>query len=514
VTVPTRTRALLWLLGPLALAVNTACAAHAAPPGTPPQPPSRASLAAVQSLQAQLATVFNAPVTAHAAWGVHVRSIDRGDTLFALNAGKLMMPASNMKILTVAAAAERLGWEHRFTTTLETAAPIENGVLRGDLVIRGSGDPTISTRNKRNDAVFDEWAAALRQAGITSIEGRIVGDDQAFDDEGVGPGWSWDYLEAGYAAPIGALQYNENTADLSVAPGALAGEPGVVRLAPGSGLTLVNRVRTGEGADSGQRGAIEVRRRIDAPVIEVSGMIPLGAPPVTRTVAVLNPTLYFAQSTRDALAARGITTSGAAADLDDIAAESTGSPALERRVLVTTASPPLREIATVLMKVSQNQYAETFVKALGAAAGGLGTTSAGRRAAGEIFAGWGITAEGYVMSDGSGLSRYNYVAPATITTILTRMHADARHRDAFIATLPIAGKDGTIANRMRRSLAEGNAVAKTGSIANVRSLSGFVRTRSGETLAFSILANDFVTPAATVTWIADLAVEILAAFER
>jgi D-alanyl-D-alanine carboxypeptidase/D-alanyl-D-alanine-endopeptidase (penicillin-binding protein 4) len=118
------------------------------------------------------------------------------------------------------------------------------------------------------------------------------------------------------------------------------------------------------------------------------------------------------------------------------------------------------------------------------------------------------------MSDGSGLSRYNYIAPATITTILGKMHADTRHHDAFLATLPIAGKDGTISNRMRGTPAEGNAVAKTGSIANVRSLSGYVKTRNGETLAFSIIANDFVIPAATVNWITDLAVEHLANFTR
>jgi D-alanyl-D-alanine carboxypeptidase/D-alanyl-D-alanine-endopeptidase (penicillin-binding protein 4) len=201
-------------------------------------------------------------------------------------------------------------------------------------------------------------------------------------------------------------------------------------------------------------------------------------------------------------------------DLDDMPAEQVNGPTGERRVLHTTTSPPLRDVATVLMKVSQNQYAETFLKALGAADGSLGTTAAGRRAAGEIFASWGIPAEGFVISDGSGLSRYNYLAPATITAILARIHADPRHREPFITTLPIAGKDGTIASRMRRSLAEGNAVAKTGSIANARALSGYVKTRDGETLAFSIIANDFVAPSATVTWIADLAVEILAAFRR
>jgi serine-type D-Ala-D-Ala carboxypeptidase/endopeptidase (penicillin-binding protein 4) len=128
--------------------------------------------------------------------------------------------------------------------------------------------------------------------------------------------------------------------------------------------------------------------------------------------------------------------------------------------------------------------------------------------------GWGIPRDGYVLADGSGLSRYNYLAASTITVILERLYRDPRHRDAFTATLPIAGKDGTIALRLKRTRAEGNAVAKTGSISNVRCLSGFVRTRDGETLVFSILANGFVISAATVNWIADLAVEILSNFKR
>jgi D-alanyl-D-alanine carboxypeptidase/D-alanyl-D-alanine-endopeptidase (penicillin-binding protein 4) len=132
----------------------------------------------------------------------------------------------------------------------------------------------------------------------------------------------------------------------------------------------------------------------------------------------------------------------------------------------------------------------------------------------ETLTSWGIPRDAYVISDGSGLSRYNYLSAGMITAILERMHRDPRHREEFAATLPIAGRDGTISSRMRRTLADGNATAKTGSIANVRSLSGYVRTRDGEMLAFSILANDFVIPAPTVNWIADLAVEILAAFKR
>jgi serine-type D-Ala-D-Ala carboxypeptidase/endopeptidase (penicillin-binding protein 4) len=447
---------------------------------------------------------------ARGVWGVDIRSLDTGERLFQLDADKLMMPASNMKILTLATAAEVLGWDYRFTTTLETTAPIDQGVLRGDLFVRGTGDPTINSRADRAEAVFAGWSAALSQAGIFEIEGRIIGDDQAFDDEGLGAGWAWDYLQYGYAAPSGALEFNEDLAELRVEPGAAPGEPARIHLTPGSGLIVVNRAVTGS-ADAEE--SIDFRRRLDGPVLEVSGIVPERLPRVVRGVAVVNPTLFFAQALKDALASHGIAVAGDAVDLDDVAGEfaTRNDP---RRTLASVSSPPLREIATVMMKRSQNLYAETLLKAIGAARGGLGTTQAGERMVQRTLDGWGIPRDGYVLADGSGLSRYNYLAASTITVILERLYRDPRHRDAFTATLPIAGKDGTIALRLKRTRAEGNAVAKTGSISNVRCLSGFVRTRDGETLVFSILANGFVIPAATVNWIADLAVEILSNFKR
>jgi D-alanyl-D-alanine carboxypeptidase/D-alanyl-D-alanine-endopeptidase (penicillin-binding protein 4) len=151
---------------------------------------------------------------------------------------------------------------------------------------------------------------------------------------------------------------------------------------------------------------------------------------------------------------------------------------------------------------------------VGAARNGLGTAQGGRAVVRDTLTAWGIPSDSYVNADGSGLSRYNYLAPEMVTAVLERMYRDPRHRDAFVATLPIAGKDGTISTRMRRTRAEANAVAKTGSIANVRSLSGYVRTRDGEMLVFAIIANDFVVPASTVNWIADLAVEVLSNFTR
>jgi D-alanyl-D-alanine carboxypeptidase/D-alanyl-D-alanine-endopeptidase (penicillin-binding protein 4) len=491
------------------LAASTACASHTpvARPGQ--QPPVGAKTSqAVRQLRSDLNAIFGAPIMARGTWAVDIRSLATGERLYDLGSTRLMMPASNMKIVTAAVAAEKLGWDFRFTTALQTHGTIEGGVLTGDLIVRGGGDPTINGRGNRAAAVFDDWARALRDAGIQRISGRIVGDDQAFDDEGLGAGWAWDYLQYGYAAPSGALQYNEDVAQLAVEPGAAAGDAAIVRLAPGSGLVLLNHITTGA---AGTPQAIEYRRHPEAAVVELTGTIPLGLErPLTRDLAVVNPTVFFAQSLKDGLIARGIEVAGPAVDLDDIAAEFAGAG--DRRTLVETRSAPLTEVATVLMKVSQNLYAETFLKALGAARGGLGTTDGGRAVVRQTLSSWGIPEDGYVQVDGSGLSRYDYVTAGTIVEILQHLYRDTRHRDAFMATLPIAGRDGTIASRLKRTRAEGNAIAKTGSIANVRSLSGYVKTRDGEMLVFSILANDFVIPPATVNWISDLAVETLANF--
>ena len=473
--------------------------AHAAP-ATAPKPNPRAE----RSLAADLTGIFGSAMTANALWGVHIKSLDTGRVLYSRNASTLMMPASNMKIVTLAAAAETLGWDYRFKTTLETDGTIEAGAVKGALIVRGSGDPTINSRNGRAAALFDEWAAALRAAGITRIEGGIAGDASAFDDRRLGQGWAWDYLEAGYAAPIGALEYNENIASVSIRPGVKPGDAAALQLAPSTGLGLLYRVTTGE---AGSRTSITLERRTYDNYLDVSGSIAADSPPLTRDVAVVSPTKYFVHSLLIGLVERGIAVSGLPVDL---AERPPDVHPLPRRVIHESLSPPLRDIATTMMKVSQNLYAETLLKATGGAAGSGGTAATGRRASADVFTRWGIPDHAYVQADGSGLSRYNYVTPAMIVTLLERMHADPRHRDAFTATLPIAGKDGTISTRMRTTRAEANAVAKTGSIANVRALSGYVRTRDGELLAFSMLANNFTVPAATINWMTDLAVETLA----
>ena len=495
------TRAALFRSTVAALVVAASCS-HA-PPATAPKPNPRAE----RALAADLNRIFAAPVMEHGLWGVAIKSLDTGKLIYALNARKLMMPASNMKIVTLAAAAEILGWDYRFKTTLESDAEIQGGALKGNLIVRGSGDPTINSRDDRARVLFDEWAAALKAAGVTRIEGNIVADATAFDSRGLGQGWSWDYLEAGYAAPSGALEFNENIATLTIRPGAKAGDPAQLELPPSTGLALLHNVVTGE---AGSATTISFERSPSSNDLDVTGSIAVGASPATRAVAVANPALYFAHSLTLALIERGIPVRGIPVAFQ----RSTLLPPLPRTAIVESQSPPLGAIATTMMKVSQNLYAETLLKAIGATGGAPATAAAGRAAAQRIFEAWGIEPGSYVQADGSGLSRYDYVTADMIVRLLERMHTDSRHRDAFHATLPIAGKDGTISTRMRGTRAEANAVAKTGSISNVRALSGYVKTRDGETLAFSILANNFTVPAATVTWIADLAVETLANYTR
>ena len=417
-----------------------------------------------------------------------------------------MMPASNMKIVTLAAAAARLGWDFAYDTQLYAAGPTESGILRGDLIVVGSGDPSITTDNA--DTIFADWAQRLRAAGIRAIAGRIIGDDDAFEDNGLGFGWSWDDLPDDYAAGVSALQLNENAARVTIAPGAAAGDSAGVSVEPAAtGLTISNRVTT---TASDVAAAIRTGRLPGSARLEVRGTIPAGGPPATRAVSIDNPTVFFARALRAALIARGIDVRGPAVDVDDVA----DAPARGRgKIVATHRSAPLSQLAVRLMKSSQNQYAETMLKTLGGASG-TPTAAAGREAAQSTFQAWTLPADGLIQRDGSGLSRYDYVAPETLVAILTHVDRDPTLKGPFEDSLPIAGRDGTLANRLKGTAAEGNARAKTGSMSNVRALSGYVTSADGEPLVFSIIANNFEAPPETITSAIDAIVVRVAEFKR
>jgi D-alanyl-D-alanine carboxypeptidase/D-alanyl-D-alanine-endopeptidase (penicillin-binding protein 4) len=482
----------------------TACAAR----GPVAAPPARERTAA-EALQHDLTALFTAPAVQHVHWGVHVVSLDDGATLFAHNAPEFLIPASNQKTLTVAAAAERLGWDYRFTTRLLATGPIGNtGVLDGDLVIVGDGDPTINPRHPDRWEVFDRWAEALKARGINAISGNVVGDDNRFDEPGWGVGWAWDNLQDGYGAPVGALQFNENQAEVIVGPGIGPGAPGVVATSPiGSGLFVVNKVVT---SAAGGETAIDLARIPGTPFVHVRGQIADGARPVVVLAAVPNPTEFYLEALRAVFARRGIEVVGTMSDIDDLLEPPAIAGAVE---LLVDRSPPLSEIADVLMKWSRNGYAETLLHAL-APADRPATGTRGMPAMREALAALGLASDGYLARDGSGLSRYDYVSAASLTRLLAALHAHPTHAAPFRATLPVAGTSGTLANRMKGTPAEGRAFAKTGSLSNVRTLAGYVTTAAGETLAFAMLANNYAVPTTDIDAITDAAVVRLVAFAR
>jgi D-alanyl-D-alanine carboxypeptidase/D-alanyl-D-alanine-endopeptidase (penicillin-binding protein 4) len=469
---------------------------------------------AQQTLQSELDTIFADPVLTRGMIAVRIDSLTTGENIYRRDDEKLVMPASNMKIVTMATAAERLGWTFTYKTQLDAIGPIANGVLRGDLVVTGGGDPTIVSLDGGPAPVFSEWAAALRKAGITRIDGRIVGDDSFFDDDAIGMGWSWDDLVFGYSAGITGLSYNENQVTARVTPGTAVGAPAAVTLTPGRshGLQLVNRVTTvarpadAPANDPRLRAAVSYDRAPGSNELIVTGTIPVGANPVSQDVAVENPTKFFVTAFRDALVDEGIPVLGDAVDADGMIEPSMGT----RTAIATRTSPPLSVIGAYFMKASQNFVAETLFKTIGAVAKGQGSAAAGRAAVQETLSSWGIPPEAIVMRDGSGLSRYNYVTSGAIVTMLTRMWKNEALRGPFAATLPVAAHDGTLSSRMKNTWLDAHVQAKTGTISNVRSLSGYLETKSGERVVFSIIGNHFTVPSARIDALAEKALALVA----
>ncbi|HEY7289700.1 MAG TPA: D-alanyl-D-alanine carboxypeptidase/D-alanyl-D-alanine-endopeptidase [Vicinamibacterales bacterium] len=489
-----------------ALAATAACHASAHPAATIP-----GTTASVAALQRDVDAVLADPVLSRGTWGVLVRSLTTGDTLYSVNARKLLMPASNMKLVTLAAAAEHLGWDFTYETRVLATAPVVDGELTGDLVVVGSGDPSIGLVDGSSDRVFGEWADRLKQLGVRRIGGHIVGDDTAFERRTLGFGWSWDDLPDDYAAGVGALQFNENAVRVLVSPGPAIGSAAAVRVEPpGAGISVTSAART---AAAGSATSLFTRRLPGQQRLEISGSIALdAAAPAMLDVSVDDGTLFFVEALRRFLIARGIDVRGQAGAMPDGPA---AVPVPSATLVASHRSPPLATLAIRLMKVSQNQYAETFLKTLSVDAGGHeATAEGGRRVAQQIFDRWGIDGAGLILRDGSGLSRYDYVTAEALIGILSHVYHDERLRGPFEASLPAAGSDGTLGNRLKGTAAEGRIHAKTGSMSNVRALSGFATTADGEPLAFSIIANNFDTTPAVINRATDAIVVRLAQFHR
>lgn len=511
-------------LGLAALAVS-ACVSTAGPVRSGSERPvTRASLSAALDAMVSSAEFRNAH------WGILIVDPERGDTLYSRNAGKLFMPASNMKIVTGAVALATLGPEYRFRTDFATTGTIRDGVLLGDLVVIGRGDPSLSDR-MRGDAMLPmrEIADSLAALGITRIDGRITTAGDAFPDAIHGFGWAWDDFDAPYSAGVDELYFNEGFWRIVVHGGSSAGDTVVVRTHGDSVPAVRVRAVTVEAASVPLQDSATPRPRVrlardDDGSLVVEGTILVGDSS-TLTITQAEPRAAYLRALRTALVARGIAIGtdvapappgGASPSADRAEAPTVASSGLEAvsrgtlahpadsllDTLFTVWSPPLSEILIALEKPSQNQIAEILFKTLGLEVTGSGTADSGRVVVERRLLEWGVDSMGFAIRDGSGLSRHNYLTPETVVRILDRMRADTAFR-YFHDALPIAGVDGTIGSRMRGTPAEGNLRAKTGTLDKARALSGYVTTADGRLLIFSTFANNYTVPTRRVDAVTD-----------
>jgi D-alanyl-D-alanine carboxypeptidase/D-alanyl-D-alanine-endopeptidase (penicillin-binding protein 4) len=487
----------LRLLLPAVASITAACAPRATATPAPAPVPTPAAAPVIterMALTRAVDSLLAAPEFRNAHWGVLIVHPRTGDTLYSHNAGKLFMPASNQKIITGAAALALLGADYRYRTHFAARGPMSAGTLRGDLVVVGRGDPTVSDR-MRGDAMapLREMADSLHARGLRRITGRVVAGGDAFPDANYGFGWSWDDFDAPYSAGVDELLFNEGFSRVVVRGGARAGDAvRVARTVPSSAyplLRLTDVQTLPAGADDRVRAAFDV----PSGAYVLTGGVAAGDSVVLSLAHRDAQRAYLAAAT-EALAARGIvveqraTSASARVRKDDPATD-----ALALDTLYTMVSPPLRETLRALEKPSQNQIAEVLLKTLGLERAGVGSADSGRRVVERQLSAWGVDPSSVAVRDGSGLSRHNYVSPAALARVLDAIRADTAF-GAFYDALPIAGVDGTIGSRMRGTPAAGNLHAKTGTIDKARSLSGYVTTADGELLIFSFLANNFTVP--------------------
>lgn len=411
-------------------------------------------------------------------WGVMVVSLSRGDTLFAASPDTPLVPASTMKTFTAALALERLGPDFAFSTdVLRDGALGPDGVVHGNMILRGDGDPALSSRFVRGgpDAPMDMLARFVAGAGVKRVTGDLIADASGMEGRRIPDGWLSRYAGASYAAPFSALSLNENMVVVGVHPGSGGA---AVRLEPAtSGLTVVSSVRTVPG-----RGQRVVVRMVGETQVVVTGTIGVSAPPHRVMLVVADPVTFTAGAFREALRAQGILVDG----------EIKIGRTPEGAAMVTAMpSPPLSKLISVMNRESINHLAEQIYRS---AARGPSRSEPGSadhafahlRAFSEAQV--GIAPQGVVATDGSGLSVLDRVTPRALVQLMHYAH-HAPWASVFHASLPVAGESETLRLRMRGTPAQGNLHAKTGTTNDVISLSGYVTAENGEILAFAFMYN-------------------------
>ncbi len=530
---------LLLLLATLPAASLSAPASLSAQDTTGVEPPAlRGPGALGRSLEAAL----DDPALARAHVGMAVRSAETGELIYGRAAHRRFTTASTAKVVTAAVALERLGPGFRWTTRLAACGPVgPDGALGGDLVITGTGDPTIDRRR------LTAWADTLRAAGIRRIEGDVVADDRAFPPPVWGRGWMWDDLHLGWASGVDALQLDEPAVEVVIRPGARVGDPvrAEVREPAGAagGATprppVDLRVRTGPAGSE-----LRLRHRPGpepGPGGRIVGWLPADRDSVRLSLAPAHPTDRLLDELGAVLAGAGPAVEGSfrrrpeagageerSRPPDAARSRVGGRGGAERRAgeppgRATAPCPPgvgppswtaasrsdsLGAVLGPVLARSDNQAAEALLRTLGLEEGRAGTAREGAAAASETLAGWGVAPDAVTLADGAGLSRYDRATPAALTRVL-RATWLGPHREVLLDALAAPGRPGTLHGRFRGVPARTSLRAKTGSLSEVRALAGFVEAADGQTLAFALMIDGYHVPGRVAEALRDRVVERL-----
>ena len=483
-------------------------------PSASAQNPARtAAVAAYAKPRADIAR-FSARVDAALAdaqaqkahWGILVADQETGAPLFELNADRFFVPASNAKIFTTALALATLGPDYKFRTTLESPGTLgAGGLLSGDLILVGRGDPDLSNRKfpfagkveqeGPAEKVLAEMAGAAVAKGLKEIDGDIVADDSYFPYDPYPAGWSIGDLFFTFGAPVSAIAFNDNSFSVSVAPGPLAGEPATITVDPGAAIDgFGHEITTGP---PGAKPDFAVVRRPGIDFILVRGLIPLGHEPIRLDFALTDPTRAAALTLKQLLEARGVRITGAirvkhapppdTSDAGDLPPLPELPPSTNPLVLAEHFSPPLIEIIGFTNKMSHNLHSELLFRTVAREKSGIGSSVAAVKIEQDFLKQAGIAGGDIVLSDGSGLSHDDLVTPRAVVQVL-RYAAQQPWGADYLSTLALAG-EGTLDTRMKGTAAEGRIHAKTGALEHARGLSGYATTVAGAHLVFSIFTN-------------------------
>jgi D-alanyl-D-alanine carboxypeptidase/D-alanyl-D-alanine-endopeptidase (penicillin-binding protein 4) len=453
--------------------------------------PKRAAAAA--RFDARADSLLAAAPSSKGDWGLLIVDAQTGETLFEKSADGYFVPASNMKLFTTALALAKLGPDYKFHTTLETRGAISpQGKLSGDLMLVGRGDPNLSNRkfpyelkeefDGPPEKALAELADALVARGVKEISGDMIGDDSYFPRERYPNGWEIDDMVWEYGAAISAIVVDDNTVALTLTPGARMGDPVQATVAPLTpDFALQNDVTT-SAADV--KSDLTLKREPGANLVVVRGTLPAKSSPRKLVLAIEEPAQHAASVLAGMLAERGVKLDGKIR-----AVHVTETDVTPRIVLAEHVSVPLGDSVKLINKISQNLHTEMLLRTAARQNGLWSTPEEMLKTPQDFYAAAGIAPDDVIQTDGSGLSRHDLVTPRAIVTLLKYAQGQTWFAP-YYASLPVAGIDGSLQDRMKGTVAAGRIHAKTGSVEHVRTLSGFAETPSGRRLIFSFLSNN------------------------